>query len=85
MAGKSTFLRQNALIALMAHMGMYVPARRAHIGMIHRIFSRVGASDDLARGRSTFMVEMTETATILNQATPELGEFRRNWAWYGNL
>jgi DNA mismatch repair protein MutS len=69
MAGKSTYLRQNALIALMAHMGMYVPAKHAHIGRIDRIFSRVGASDDLARGRSTFMVEMTETATILNQAT----------------
>jgi DNA mismatch repair protein MutS len=69
MAGKSTFLRQNALIALMAHMGMYVPAKKAHIGLVDRIFSRVGASDDLARGRSTFMVEMTETATILNQAT----------------
>lgn len=70
MAGKSTFLRQNALIALMAHMGMYVPAKKVHIGIIDRIFSRVGASDDLARGRSTFMVEMTEAATILNQATP---------------
>ncbi len=69
MAGKSTFLRQNALIALMAQMGAYVPAEKAHIGIIDRIFSRVGASDDLARGRSTFMVEMVETATILNQAT----------------
>jgi DNA mismatch repair protein MutS len=75
MAGKSTFLRQNALIALMAHMGMYVPAKQAHIGLIDRIFSRVGASDDLARGRSTFMVEMTETATILNQATPAVLSF----------
>jgi DNA mismatch repair protein MutS len=69
MAGKSTFLRQNALIALMAQMGGYVPAESAHIGIVDRLFSRVGASDDLARGRSTFMVEMVETAAILNQAT----------------
>lgn len=69
MAGKSTFLRQNALIAVLAHMGSFVPARSAHIGAIDRLFSRVGASDDLARGRSTFMVEMVETAAILNQAT----------------
>ena len=68
MAGKSTFLRQNALIAVMAQTGAYVPARSAHIGMVDRLFSRVGAADDLARGRSTFMVEMVETATILNQA-----------------
>ena len=68
MAGKSTFLRQNALIALMAQMGSYVPASQAHIGLVSQIFSRVGASDDLARGRSTFMVEMVETAAILNQA-----------------
>lgn len=89
MAGKSTFLRQNALIALMAHMGMYVPAKRAHIGIIDRIFSRVGASDDLARGRSTFMVEMTETATILNQATPKsfviLDEIGRGTATFDGL
>ena len=69
MAGKSTFLRQNALIAIMAQMGSYVPAERAEIGLIDRLFSRVGAADDLARGRSTFMVEMVETATILNQST----------------
>jgi DNA mismatch repair protein MutS len=69
MAGKSTFLRQNALIAILAQMGSYVPARRAHIGVVDRLFSRVGAADDLARGRSTFMVEMVETAAILNQAT----------------
>ena len=69
MAGKSTFLRQNALIAVMAQMGSFVPARSAHIGIIDRLFSRVGAADDLARGRSTFMVEMVETAGILNQAT----------------
>jgi DNA mismatch repair protein MutS len=68
MAGKSTFLRQNALIAVMAQMGSFVPAQRARIGMIDRLFSRVGAADDLARGRSTFMVEMVETAAILNQA-----------------
>ena len=68
MAGKSTFLRQNALIALLAQAGSFVPARHAQIGLVSQIFSRVGASDDLARGRSTFMVEMVETAAILNQA-----------------
>lgn len=68
MGGKSTFLRQNALIAIMAQMGSYVPAGSAHIGVVDRLFSRVGASDDLARGRSTFMVEMVETAAILNQS-----------------
>jgi len=68
MAGKSTFLRQNALIAVMAQVGSFVPARAAHIGVVDRLFSRVGAADDLARGRSTFMVEMVETAAILNQA-----------------
>jgi DNA mismatch repair protein MutS len=68
MAGKSTFLRQNALIAILAQMGSFVPAKRAHIGVVDRLFSRVGAADDLARGRSTFMVEMVETAAILNQA-----------------
>jgi DNA mismatch repair protein MutS len=68
MAGKSTFLRQNALITVLAQMGSYVPARSATIGAVDRLFSRVGASDDLARGRSTFMVEMVETAAILNQA-----------------
>jgi DNA mismatch repair protein MutS len=68
MAGKSTFLRQNALIAILAQMGSFVPARRARIGVVDRLFSRVGAADDLARGRSTFMVEMVETAAILNQA-----------------
>lgn len=71
MAGKSTFLRQNAIIALLAHVGSFVPADCARIGIMDRIFSRVGASDDLARGHSTFMVEMIETATILNQATPQ--------------
>jgi DNA mismatch repair protein MutS len=68
MAGKSTFLRQNALIALLAQIGSFVPAARARIGIVDRLFSRVGAADDLARGRSTFMVEMVETAAILNQA-----------------
>jgi DNA mismatch repair protein MutS len=68
MGGKSTFLRQNALIAILAQTGAYVPAANAHIGVVDRLFSRVGASDDLARGRSTFMVEMVETAAILNQA-----------------
>jgi DNA mismatch repair protein MutS len=68
MAGKSTFLRQNALIAVLAQMGSFVPAKSAHLGVVDRLFSRVGAADDLARGRSTFMVEMVETAAILNQA-----------------
>jgi len=68
MAGKSTFLRQNALVAVLAQMGSFVPASAAHIGVVDCLFSRVGASDDLARGRSTFMVEMVETAAILNQS-----------------
>ncbi|MFZ2100722.1 MAG: DNA mismatch repair protein MutS, partial [Oricola sp.] len=69
MGGKSTFLRQNALIAILAQTGSFVPAGSAHVGVVDRLFSRVGASDDLARGRSTFMVEMVETAAILNQAS----------------
>lgn len=89
MAGKSTFLRQNALIAIMAQMGCYVPAESAHIGLIDRLFSRVGASDDLARGRSTFMVEMVETAAILNQATDRslviLDEIGRGTATFDGL
>jgi len=89
MAGKSTFLRQNALIAILAQMGSYVPAASAHIGMVDKLFSRVGAADDLARGRSTFMVEMVETATILNQATPRsfviLDEIGRGTATYDGL
>ncbi|MGB3246667.1 MAG: DNA mismatch repair protein MutS [Sulfitobacter sp.] len=89
MAGKSTFLRQNALIALMAQMGSFVPAQDAHIGMISQLFSRVGASDDLARGRSTFMVEMVETAAILNQADDRalviLDEIGRGTATYDGL
>jgi len=70
MAGKSTYIRQVALITIMAHIGSFVPASDAHIGLVDRVFTRVGASDDLARGRSTFMVEMQETANILNNATP---------------
>lgn len=89
MAGKSTFLRQNALIAIMAQIGCYVPASYAHIGLIDKCFSRVGASDDLARGHSTFMVEMVETATILNQATDKslviLDEIGRGTATYDGL
>ena len=89
MAGKSTFLRQNALIALLAQMGSFVPARSAHIGIVSQLFSRVGASDDLARGRSTFMVEMVETAAILNQADDHalviLDEIGRGTATYDGL
>ena len=69
MAGKSTFLRQNAIIIILAQMGSYVPANKAKIGVVDRVFSRIGASDDLSEGHSTFMIEMLETATILNQAT----------------
>ena len=69
MAGKSTYLRQVALIAIMAQIGSFVPAKRAHIGIIDKVFTRIGASDNLSRGQSTFMVEMTETANILNNAT----------------
>ena len=89
MAGKSTFLRQNALIALLAQSGSFVPARSAHIGVVSQLFSRVGASDDLARGRSTFMVEMVETAAILNQADDRalviLDEIGRGTATYDGL
>jgi DNA mismatch repair protein MutS len=89
MAGKSTFLRQNALIAIMAQMGAFVPAEDAHIGVVDRLFSRVGAADDLARGRSTFMVEMVETAAILNQAGERslviLDEIGRGTATYDGL
>ncbi|MEQ6249539.1 DNA mismatch repair protein MutS [Sulfitobacter sp. HNIBRBA3233] len=89
MAGKSTYLRQNAIIALIAQMGSYVPARSAHIGVVSQLFSRVGASDDLARGRSTFMVEMVETAAILNQADDRalviLDEIGRGTATYDGL
>jgi len=89
MAGKSTFLRQNALIALLAQIGSFVPAGRARIGVIDRLFSRVGAADDLARGRSTFMVEMVETAAILNQASERslviLDEIGRGTATFDGL
>ncbi|MEO0386298.1 MAG: DNA mismatch repair protein MutS, partial [Pseudomonadota bacterium] len=89
MAGKSTFLRQNALIAILAQMGAFVPASRAEIGVVDQVFSRVGAADDLARGRSTFMVEMVETAAILNQAGPRalviLDEIGRGTATYDGL
>jgi len=89
MAGKSTFLRQNALIAILAQMGSYVPAESARIGVVDRLFSRVGAADDLARGRSTFMVEMVETAAILNQATQRslviLDEIGRGTATFDGL
>ncbi|UTW55521.1 DNA mismatch repair protein MutS [Kordiimonas sp. SCSIO 12610] len=89
MAGKSTFLRQNALIAILAQIGAYVPATSAHIGVVDKLFSRVGAADDLAHGRSTFMVEMVETAAILNQAGPRslviLDEIGRGTATYDGL
>ena len=89
MAGKSTFLRQNALLAVLAQAGCFVPARRLRLGVVDRLFSRVGAGDDLARGRSTFMAEMVETAAILTQATPRsfviLDEIGRGTATYDGL
>jgi DNA mismatch repair protein MutS len=89
MAGKSTFLRQNAVIAILAQIGSFVPAKSAEIGVVDRLFSRVGAADDLARGRSTFMVEMVETAAILNQAGPRalviLDEIGRGTATFDGL
>ncbi len=89
MAGKSTFLRQNALITIMAQSGLHVPAKAARIGIVDRLFSRVGAGDDLARGQSTFMVEMTETAAILNRATARsfviLDEVGRGTATFDGL
>src|SRR6185312_8616048 len=89
MAGKSTFLRQNALFVVLAQIGSFVPASAATIGVVDRLFSRVGAADDLARGRSTFMVEMVETAAILNQATPRslviLDEIGRGTATFDGL
>ncbi|MCV2876021.1 DNA mismatch repair protein MutS [Rhodobacteraceae bacterium XHP0102] len=89
MAGKSTYLRQNALIVILAQMGSFVPAKSANLGLVSQVFSRVGASDDLARGRSTFMVEMVETAAILNQADDRalviLDEIGRGTATYDGL
>jgi DNA mismatch repair protein MutS len=89
MAGKSTFLRQNALIVILAQMGYFVPTETAHIGVVDRIFTRIGAADDLSRGQSTFMVEMVETAEILNHATPQslviLDEMGRGTATYDGM
>ena len=89
MGGKSTYLRQNALVAVLAQMGSFVPAAEAHLGVVDRLFSRVGAADDLARGRSTFMVEMVETAAILNQASARslviLDEIGRGTATFDGL
>ncbi len=89
MAGKSTFLRQNALIVLLAHIGSYVPASYARVGLVDRIFSRIGAEDDLVKGRSTFLVEMVETATILNQGTDKsliiLDEVGRGTSTYDGI
>ena len=89
MGGKSTYLRQAALIVILAQMGSFVPARSARLGVVDRVFTRIGASDNLARGRSTFMVEMTETAAILHTATPRslmlLDEVGRGTSTYDGL
>ena len=89
MAGKSTYMRQVALIVLMAQMGSFVPARSAHIGVVDRVFTRIGASDDLSAGQSTFMVEMTEAAQMLKNATPKslliLDEIGRGTSTYDGM
>ncbi len=89
MAGKSTYIRQVALISIMAHIGSFVPAQQAHVGLIDKVFTRIGASDDLTRGQSTFMVEMTETANILNNATSRslviLDEIGRGTSTYDGI
>ena len=89
MGGKSTFMRQTALIVILARIGSYVPAKRARIGPIDRVFTRIGASDDLAGGRSTFMLEMTEAANILNNATEQslvlMDEIGRGTSTYDGL